>query len=70
VLTRDHSLTHNYHHTVAAIVALLAMRSFACFLTQAYWSYATARSGNVPPRFLQWFQQVVFADWVRYLDGA
>jgi Transposase DDE domain len=70
VLTRDHSLTHNYHHTVAAIVALLAMRSFASFLTQAYWSYATARSANAPPRFLLWFQQVVLEDWVRYLDGA
>ncbi len=70
VLTRDHSLTHNYHHTVAAIVALLTMRSFACFLAQAYWSYATARSRNAPPRFLRWFQQVVIEDWVRYLDGA
>jgi hypothetical protein len=70
VLTRHHSLTHNYHHTVAAIVALLAMRSFACFLAQAYWNYATARSRNAPPRFLRWFQQVVLEDWVRYLDGA
>ena len=70
VLTRDHSLTHNYHHSVAAIVALLAMRSFACFLTQAYWSYATARSRNAPARFRQWFQYVVIEDWVRYLDQA
>jgi hypothetical protein len=70
VLTRDHSLTHNYHHTVVAIVALLAMRSFACFLAQAYWSHATARSPNAPSRFLQWFQQVVIEDWVRYLDQA
>ena len=70
VLTRDYSLTHNYHHSVAAIVALLAMRSFACFLTQAYWSHATARSQNAPSRFVQWFQQVVIEDWVRYLDGA
>jgi Transposase DDE domain len=70
VLTRDHSLTHNYHHTVAAIVALLAMRSFACFLLQAYWNYATARSRNARPRFLLWFQQVVLEDWVRYLDRA
>lgn len=70
VLTRDYSLTHNYHHTVAAIVALLVMRSFACFLVQAYWNYATARSRHAPPRFLRWFQQVVLEDWVRYLDSA
>jgi Transposase DDE domain len=70
VLTRDYALTHNYHHTVAAIVALLAMRAFACFLVQAYWNYATARSRNAPPRFLRWFQQVVIEDWVRYLDSA
>jgi hypothetical protein len=70
VLTRDYSLTHNYHHTVAAIVALLTMRSFACFLVQAYWSYATARSQNAPPRFLVWFQKIVIEDWVRYLDSA
>jgi hypothetical protein len=69
-LTRDYSLTHNYHHSVAAIVGLLAMRSFACFLTQAYWSNATARSKSAPQRFLQWFQQVVSEDWVRYLDRA
>ena len=70
VLTRDHSLTHNYHHSVAALVALLAMRSFACFLAQAYWRHATARSRSAPPRFLLWFQQVVLEDWVRYLDQA
>jgi len=55
---------------VTAIVALLAMRSFACFLAHAYWSYATARSRNVPPRFLLWFRQIVIEDWVRYRDGA
>jgi hypothetical protein len=69
-LTRDHSLTHNYHHSVAAILGLLAMRSFACFLTQAYWSHATARSQSAPQRFVQWFQQVVIEDWVRYLERA
>ena len=69
-LTRDYSLTHNYHHAVAALVALLAMRSFACFLTQAYWRYATARSQTAPARFVQWFQQVLIEDWVRYLDQA
>jgi hypothetical protein len=68
LLTRDYSLTHNYHHSVAAIVALLAMRSFACFLTQAYWRYATARSSRAPARFVLWFQQVLIEDWVRYLD--
>jgi hypothetical protein len=70
VLTRDYSLTHNYHHSVAAIVALLAMRSFGCFLAQAYWRYATARSPNAPTRFVRWFQQVLIEDWVRYLDQA
>jgi hypothetical protein len=55
---------------VAALVALLAMRSFACFLTQAYWRHATARSPRAPARFVQWFQQVVIEDWVRYLDQA
>jgi Transposase DDE domain len=69
-LTRDYSLTHNYHHSPAAIVALLAMRSFACFLTQAYWRYATARSPGAPARFVLWFQQILIEDWVRYLDGA
>ena len=70
VLTRDHSLTHHYPPRVTAIVALRAMRSLACFLAHAYWSYATARSRNAPPRFLLWFQRVVIEDWVRYLDGA
>lgn len=70
VLTRDYSLTHNYHHSVAALVALLAMRSFACFLAQAYWRYATARSPRAPARFVQWFQQILIEDWVRYLDQA
>ena len=69
-LTRDHSLTHNYHHSVPAIAGLLAMRSFACFLAQAYWSNATARSKSAPQRFVQWFQQVVLEDWVHYLDRA
>lgn len=68
--TRDYSLTHNYHHSPAAIVALRAMRSFACFLTQAYWRYATARSPGAPARFVPWFQQILIEDWVRYLDGA
>lgn len=70
VLTRDYSLTHNYHHAVPALVALLAMRSFACFLTQAYWRYATARSQSAPARFVLWFQQILMEDWVRYLDQA
>ena len=70
VLTRDYSLTHNYHHSVAALVALLAMRSFACFLAQASWRYATARSPRAPARFVQWFQQILIEDWVRYLDQA
>ena len=70
VLTRDYSLAHNYHHSVAALVALLALRSFACFLTQAYWRYATARSARAPARFVQWFQQILLEDWVRYLDQA
>jgi hypothetical protein len=70
VLTRDYSLTHNYHHSVAAMVALLAMRSFGCFLAQAYWRSATARSPSAPARFVQWFQQVLLEDWVRYLDQA
>ena len=69
-LPRDSFLTHHYHHSVTAIVGLLALRSFACFLTQAYWSNATARSKNPPTRFGQWFQQVVIEDWVRYLDQA
>ena len=70
VLTRDHALTHNYRHSVAAIVGLLAMRAFACLLTHAYWSHATARSKNAPKRFVHWFQQVLIEDWVRYLDQA
>jgi hypothetical protein len=69
ILTRDYALTHNYHHSVPALVALLAMRSFACFLVQAYWGYATARSPRAP-RFVLWFQQILIDDWVRYLDAA
>jgi hypothetical protein len=67
-LTRDYALTHNYHHSVPAILALLAMRSFACFLVLAYYHHATARSRNAPARFLTWFNSVVLEDWVRYLD--
>jgi hypothetical protein len=70
LLTRDYSLTHNYHHCVSAIVGLLAMRSFACFLTLAYWHNATGRSRNAPKRFVRWFEEVVLEDWVRYLDRA
>jgi len=70
VLTRDYALAHNYHHTVAAILALLALRAFACFLVEAYWRYATARSSSAPARFGRWFQRVIIEDWVRYLDGA
>jgi len=70
ILTRDYSLEHNYHHCVPAIVGLLAMRSFACFLTLAYWHYAKARSKDAPKRFVKWFEEVVIEDWVRYLDQA
>ena len=70
VLTRDYSLTPNSHHAVPALVALLAMRAFACFLTQAYGRYATARSARAPTRLRQWFQQILIEDWVRYLDQA
>jgi hypothetical protein len=68
-LTRDYSLAHNYHHSVEAIVALLTMRSFACFLTQAYWRHAKARSRE-ELRFSLWFRLVIVEDWVRYLDRA
>ena len=69
-LTRDHALTHNYRHSVAAIVGLLALRSFTCLLTHAYYLNATARSKNAPERFVKWFQDVIIEDWVRYLDQA
>lgn len=69
ILTRDYSLTHNYHHSVPAIVGLLALRSFACFITLAYWSYATARAKKVP-RFVKWCKEIMEEDWVRYLDRA
>jgi len=70
ILTREYSLEHNYHHCLGAIVGLLAMRSFARFITLAYWHYATARSKNAPERFVKWFQDIVIEDWVRYLDRA
>lgn len=70
LLTRDYSLTHNYHHDLTAIVGVLAMRSFACFLTLAYYYNATARSGNAPKTFVRWFELVITEDWVRYLDQA
>jgi hypothetical protein len=69
-LSHDYGLTHNYRHSVAAIVGLLAMRSFACLLSLAYWANATARSKDAPQRFLKWFQLVVIEDWVRYMDQA
>lgn len=69
-LTRDYSLTHNYHHDVTAMIGLLAMRSFACFLTCAYYYNATARSRTAPKTFVRWFELVVLEDWVRYLDRA
>ena len=69
-LSRDYSLTHNYRHSVAAIAGLLAMRSFACLLTLAYWRNATARSKDAPHRFLRWFHLILIEDWVRYLDQA
>jgi len=69
-LTRDYALEHNYRHSVPAIVGLLAMRSFACLLTQAYWRAAIARSKNAPERFVKWFQDIIVEDWVRYLDQA
>jgi hypothetical protein len=68
-LTRDYALEHNYHHSVAAIGALLAMRSFAFLLTVAYHRHATARSKS-SIRFVQWFHAVVVEDWVRFLDTA
>jgi len=67
-LTRDYALTHNYHHSVPALLALLAMRAFACFLVLAYHRHPTARSHHAPARFLTWFNTVVVEDWVRYLD--
>jgi len=70
LLTRDYALTHNYHHSVTALAALLALRSFAGFLVQAYWRYATARSRSAPTRFVLWFQQILLEDWVRYLDAG
>ncbi len=69
-LTRDYALEHNSHHSVPAIVGLLAMRSFAGMLTLAYHRYATARSKNARDRFLKWFQDIIVEDWVRYLDQA
>lgn len=71
ILTRDHSLTHNYHHNPTAIVALLAIRSVARVVTEAYRAFATARTKNPPRDFLRWFQHVFEEDWVVYLrDGA
>ena len=70
VLTRDHAPTHDYRHSAAAIVGLLAMRAFACLLTQAYWRHAPARSPNAPTRFVQWVQHIGIEDWVRYLTQA
>jgi hypothetical protein len=70
LLTRDHHLTHNYRHSPAAIVALLALRSVARAVTDAYWRFATARSKNPPRDFLRWFQQVFIESWYDYLRGC
>lgn len=67
ILTRDHHLTHNYRHSPAAIVALLALRSVARAVTEAYRAFATARSQDPPRDFLRWFQQVFVESWVLYL---
>lgn len=67
ILTRDHHLTHNYRHSPAAIVALLALRSVARAVTEVYRAFATARSKNPPRDFLRWFQQVFVESWVLYL---
>jgi hypothetical protein len=69
-LTTDYFLTHNYRHSTSAIVGLLALRSFAYFLTQSYHQHATARSKDAPKRFCRWFNLVIVEDWVRYLDAA
>jgi len=34
-LTTDHFLIHNYRHSTPALLGLLALRSFAQFVTQA-----------------------------------
>lgn len=70
LLTRDHHLTHNYRHSPAAIVALLALRSVARAVTEAYRLFATARSKNPPRDFLRWFQQVFVETWFEYLRGC
>jgi hypothetical protein len=70
VLTRDHHLTHNYHHSPTAIVALLALRSVARAATEAYRLFATARSQNPPRDFLRWFQDVFIESWFAYLRGC
>jgi hypothetical protein len=69
VLTRDHHLTHNYRHSPTAIVALLALRSVARAVTEAYRAFATARAKNPPRDFLRWFQNVFIEGWVAYLRG-
>ena len=69
LLTRDHALTHNYHHNPTAIVALLLLRSLAMCFTMAYWRYATARTERAPPSLLAWWALLI-EDWVRYLDRA
>ena len=67
ILSRDHHLTHNYRHSPAAIVALLALRSVARAVTEAWRAFATARSKTPPRDFLRWFQQVFVESWVLYL---
>lgn len=68
--TRFHGLTHNYHHSPVAILALLVLRSIAQCLVWSYHRFATARSKSVPKTFLAWFQNVLVEDWVRFLDRA
>jgi hypothetical protein len=70
VLTRDYGLTHNYRHSVAAVVGLLVLRSVAYCATWAYRRFAAARAHDAPRTFLAWFTAVLLEDWVRYLDGA
>lgn len=68
-LTHDHALTHNFHHDLVSILALLVLRSLASAITLAYQRFAMARTAK-PPRGLRWFKLVIEEDWVRYRDAA
>ncbi len=70
-LTSQYNLTHNYRHSVPAILALLILRGLALAMTLAYRRHAIARS-HIAARWSRrrWYSEVIEEDFTRFLDNA